>query len=58
MWLQRLTAQFPGHVWLNPVQQEYWGYTASIGLVGRILGGRMFPLTLSGLTSAMRTLLR
>ncbi|WP_377293577.1 VWA domain-containing protein [Rhizobium sp. SG2393] len=58
VWLERLAAQFPGHVWLNPVKADYWGYTASIGLVQRLMGGRMFPLTLSGLTDAMRALLR
>ncbi|SIR40184.1 hypothetical protein SAMN05880582_11244 [Rhizobium sp. RU20A] len=58
LWLERLATQFPGHVWLNPVRPDYWGYTASIGLVQRLMGGRMFPLTLSGLTDAMRALLR
>jgi uncharacterized protein with von Willebrand factor type A (vWA) domain len=58
VWLERLLAHFPKAVWLNPVQHEHWAYTHSIGLVERILGGRMFPLTIEGIDHAMRELAR
>ena len=58
VWLQRLFTQFPKSVWLNPVPEERWGYTRSIGMVRELIGGRMFPLTLDGIERAMRALRR
>ncbi|WP_295048205.1 VWA domain-containing protein [uncultured Paracoccus sp.] len=56
VWLKRATETWPDHVWLNPVPQAHWGYTQSIAMVGRIFEHRMMPLTLDGLTQAMRIL--
>ena len=56
VWMQRLTLTWPHHVWLNPVPQAHWGYTQSIAMIGRIFENRMMPLTLEGLTQAMRVL--
>ncbi|MGV8937752.1 MAG: vWA domain-containing protein [Allorhizobium sp.] len=58
VWLSRLTGHFRKCLWLNPLKQEYWGYTASVGLVQRAVEGRMFPLTLGGLEAATRELSR
>ena len=55
-WLRRLTAHFPRLVWLNPIRQDRWELGPSIRLVRDIVSQRMFPLTLGGLTSAMREL--
>jgi uncharacterized protein len=57
-WIGRLLGHFPKAVWLNPVPQERWEYTHSIGLVRRLFGNRMFPLTLEGIDQAMRELVR
>lgn len=57
-WLERITGHFPKSVWLNPVPRNQWGYTQSIGMVGRLFGGRMFPLTLEGIDGAMKALVR
>ena len=56
VWLQRLAETWPDHVWLNPVPAGQWRLTPSIGMIGRIFEGRMEPLTLEGLTRAMRLL--
>ena len=56
VWLRRAAETWPDHVWLNPVPQAHWGYTQSIAMIGRIFENRMMPLTLEGLTQAMRTL--
>lgn len=56
LWLQRACETWPDHVWLNPVPEQHWGYTQSIGLIGKIFENRMKPLTLAGLTDAMRVL--
>ncbi|HEX4080685.1 MAG TPA: VWA domain-containing protein [Rhizomicrobium sp.] len=56
VWLDRV-AQIYGHVvWLNPVSEQHWEYTPSVGLIRQILSNRMYPLTLAGLDTAMREL--
>ncbi len=57
-WLRRLLATYPKAVWLNPVPEQYWGGTQSIGMIRELMEGRMFPLTLDGLDRAMRRLTR
>jgi uncharacterized protein len=57
-WVQRVTDVYKSAVWLNPVPQHLWSYTASIGAMQRLLEGRMFPLTLEGIDEAMRELMR
>jgi len=56
VWLQRFTQHFPKHVWINPEPEGLWQYRQSISLVRQLMGERMFPLSLEGLTRAMRTL--
>ncbi len=56
VWLQRFTQHFPRHVWINPEPEGLWQYRQSIALVRQLVGDRMYPLTLEGLTRAMRTL--
>ena len=58
VWTERVTRTYPACVWLNPVPEREWGYTASIGLMRQLLGGRMYPLTLDGLDKAIRELVR
>jgi uncharacterized protein with von Willebrand factor type A (vWA) domain len=58
VWMQRLLDAYPRAAWLNPIEPQWWGTTTSIGLVRRILGGRMYPTTLEGLDRAMRVLAR
>ena len=58
VWMERVTRTYPACVWLNPVPEREWGYTASIGLMRELLGGRMYPLTLDGLDRAIRELVR
>ena len=57
VWLDRVTEQWPSHLWVNPVPERHWGYTQSIGMVQEIFGeDRMVPLTLEGLTRGMKEL--
>ena len=57
-WLQRVTQIYKSAVWLNPVAEAHWDWTPSIGIVRRLMNGRMFPLTLEGLDGATRELMR
>ncbi|PWC83786.1 hypothetical protein TSH100_19660 [Azospirillum sp. TSH100] len=56
VWMQRLLSVYSKAVWLNPTPPQYWDYTESTRLLQRLMGGRMFPLTLEGLDGAMREL--
>ena len=58
LWLQRFTDVYERSVWLNPVPADHWGWTPSIRLVREIMRQRMFPLTIGGIETAMRTLIR
>jgi uncharacterized protein with von Willebrand factor type A (vWA) domain len=55
-WLQRLIHAFPKFAWINPEPQGVWQYRQSIAIIQQIMSNRMFPLTLTGLEDAMRTL--
>ncbi|ATN36458.1 VWA domain-containing protein [Rhizobium sp. ACO-34A] len=58
VWIDRLTGHFRKSLWLNPLPESRWGYTTSVGLIRRLMGDRMFPLTLGGLETAARELSR
>lgn len=56
VWLERVKQNYPFFIWLNPVEPQYWEYTPSIKILQEILEQRMYPLTLNGLTQAMKSL--
>ena len=58
LWLNRIKAKYPFTVWLNPVPQDEWRWTESIGMLNDFYEGNMFPLTLSGIKDAILTLKR
>ncbi|MGI9520236.1 MAG: vWA domain-containing protein [Hyphomicrobiaceae bacterium] len=58
VWLNRVTEIYNNCVWLNPVHENHWKWTPSIQMVRDQLGARMYPLTLNGLDTAMRELMR
>ncbi|MCC0029644.1 MAG: VWA domain-containing protein [Brucellaceae bacterium] len=58
VWLQRVTAQWPNAIWLNPVPRQHWHWTQSIEMIADLFSQRMYPLTLSGLEAATRELSR
>src|SRR5476651_1118277 len=58
VWLTRLTETFERVVWLNPTPERSWSYTQSTGIIRRLIGDRMHPLTLGGLEAAMKYLSR
>jgi hypothetical protein len=55
-WIERVLAVYPRAVWLNPIAEERWDYTPSIGRIRELFGGRMYPLTLDGLGRAIARL--
>lgn len=57
-WIQRMTHQYSSVVWLNPVREAHWQYTHSIRMMQELMNGRMFPMTVEGLTESMKELAR
>jgi uncharacterized protein with von Willebrand factor type A (vWA) domain len=57
-WLERARAQWPGHLWINPVPRREWDYTRSIAMIRELFDDRMVPMTLEGLDRGMKALLR
>ena len=55
-WLQRALDHWPRMVWINPVPEHTWRYTQSTQMIQKLFGGRMYPLTLSGLDGATKEL--
>lgn len=56
VWLERLLAQYPKAVWLNPQPAEWWRHYHSISIIREIMQQRMFSLTLDGLSAAIKAL--
>lgn len=56
-WLDRIKRRWSKMVWLNPVDDRYWQFTASIRMLQNLSENRMYPLTLSGLDQAIKTLM-
>jgi len=55
---EKLSRHFEKIVWLNPIPQEEWAQTYSIGMVRELVGDQMYPLTLHGLQDAIASLQR
>ena len=58
VWMQRICMTFPRLVWLNPENERAWEHSPSVQLTRDLVSGRMFPLTLQGLSAAMAQLRR
>lgn len=56
VWVTRLTNHFDNVAWLNPIDQNYWRYTASIHYIKTLMHGNMFPMTVAGLESTIKSL--
>ncbi len=54
-WLERLARHYTSHAWLNPEPRSRWS-GSTIDVISDVF--QMFPLTLDGLTEAMRHLNR
>jgi hypothetical protein len=59
VWLGRAAAQWPDHLWINPVPERYWAHTPSVQMIREIIGPeRMVPMTLGGIEAGMKLLSR
>ena len=58
VWLNRVVAQWPHSVWLNPTPRQGWNYSQSTQMIAKLFGERMFALTPDGVEAAMKALSR
>ena len=56
VWLERACAQWPHHLWINPLPEAHWPYTQSTRIIQGIFGNRMVPMTLDGIARGIREL--
>ena len=55
VWLKRACAQWPRHIWINPVPEAHWSHSHSTRLIREIMP-QMVPMTLQGLSRGIREL--
>lgn len=56
VWFKRIAERFKKLVWLNPSPRKSWDYSMSTEHIRKLADKRMYPLTIDGLTDAMRAL--
>jgi len=56
VWINRMLKYFKKSVWINPEPEKNWNFTPSVKLTYDLMEGRMFPLTLDGLSGAIKEL--
>lgn len=56
VWLGRARDHWASNVWLNPLPEQQWQYTQSVGMIRQIFDGAMYPLTLDGIGRAMKAM--
>ena len=56
VWLRRVINHWHNVIWLNPVAEKVWRYTQSTQMINQLFGGRMFPMTLTGLDAGLKEL--
>ena len=56
IWLQRMKEQFPHMAWINPNPAYEWPYYKSTEILRKFMDFRMFPMTMEGITLAMKSL--
>jgi len=52
-WMKRIREVYEKVIWLNPVPEEHWEYSASVELTRSLVEDNMFPLTIRGLEDSM-----
>jgi len=57
VWMDRLLSHFDKTIWLNPQEEAYWSYYASIHIMKQLVSQKMYPLTLDGLSKGIKALL-
>ena len=55
-WLRRIKDHFKDVIWINPTPEYEWEYYETVAALRNFTDNKMFPMTVDGLTKAMRSL--
>jgi len=55
-WLARILNQWDKAIWLNPTPHNHWQYTQTTVAIEQQFAGKMYPLTLEGMSDGIRYL--
>lgn len=55
-YMNQLLNHFDKVAWLNPQEEQHWGYYHSIDIMRKIMSEKMFPLTVDGIGKAIKEL--
>lgn len=55
-WLERVRKKYTHTVWINPNPEYSWQYFESTKIIQEVMDNRMYPMTIDGLTNAMKAL--
>ncbi|MFT4758289.1 MAG: hypothetical protein ACI9XO_000628 [Paraglaciecola sp.] len=55
-WLKRIKEHFKDVIWINPTPEYEWAYYETVTSVREFSDNKMFPMTVDGLTKAMKCL--
>ncbi len=55
-YINKVTKHFSKIAWLNPQAEEHWTYYHSISLINQLIDNKMFPLTVDGISRAIKSL--
>ena len=55
-WLRRIQDHFKHVIWINPTPEYEWEYYESTSAIRKFTKDKMFPMTMEGLTKAMKAL--
>ncbi|GGD68915.1 vWA domain-containing protein [Lacimicrobium alkaliphilum] len=56
VWMQHLLNHFKQAVWLCPQNTQYWDYYQSLRIIRELMEDRFYPMTLEGISEAIKTL--
>lgn len=55
-YMNRLLGHFHKVAWLNPQPEQYWHVHHSISIIQKLVGDKMYPLTVDGIGRAIKDL--
>jgi hypothetical protein len=55
-YMNKITNHFTKIAWLNPQPEAHWSYYHSISLINQLIDNQMFPLTVDGISRAIKNL--
>ena len=55
-WLSRIVSHFNFVSWINPLPENSWAYFESVHIIRELIEHRMFPMTLEGISTTIKSL--